>query len=88
MTYFMFQEAEKTKLQLTARQQLATQKLQDNTEPNHDLTNELAMIRKSLITVTETVVDCCEEVKYALQEYMNQDRGSEGSATRESSVEC
>ncbi|XP_003744770.1 required for excision 1-B domain-containing protein isoform X2 [Galendromus occidentalis] len=70
------QEAEKTKLRVTARKQLAEQRLQDSPEVNHELANELAMMRKTLITVTQTIVDCCEEVKYALQEYMNQDRAS------------
>lgn len=82
-----FQEAEKTKLQLTARHQLGQQKLRELAY-NSELTNELAMIQKSLITVTETIQDCCDEIKYAQQEYMNQDRESVSSASRKNSLEC
>lgn len=67
------QEAEKAKLQLTARQQLAMQKLQEQPDHEDEIRQELAEIRRSLNTVGETIADCCEEAKYAMHDYMNQE---------------
>ncbi|OQR66412.1 hypothetical protein BIW11_14178 [Tropilaelaps mercedesae] len=66
------QEAEKAKLQLTARRQLAMQKLQEQPDQVDEISQELAHIRNSLNTVGETIADCCEEAKYAMHDYMNQ----------------
>lgn len=67
------QEAEKAKLQLTARQQLAMQRLQDQPDQEEEIREELMQIRSGLNSVCETITDCCEEAKYAMHDYMNQD---------------
>jgi len=68
------QEAEKAKLQLTAKLQLSEQRLLEEPEKAEDIREEIAQIRKSLHTVTETINDCIKEVKEAMHDYLNEDR--------------
>jgi len=68
------QEAEKAKLQLTAKLQLSEQRLLEEPDRTDDIKIEIGLIRKSLHTVTETINDCVEEVKEAMHDYVNEDR--------------
>jgi len=68
------QEAEKAKLQLTAKLQLSEQRLLEEPDKADDIREEIVLIRESLHTVTETINDCIDEVKEAMHNYLNEDK--------------